>query len=102
MVKMKKVLLSIFFLGCSTAYQPDITVVVPKDTSECDDACIHLRSLSCEEGENLPDGTSCETFCEKTQKRGHALSPSCVLRIDSCDDMDNLMNFCPVEKSEGN
>ena len=87
-------------LGCTIATNPPKPVIVePVDTLDCDDACSHLRDLSCEEGKNLPDGTTCESFCENTQQNGHALAPSCVVNIDSCDDMDNIDMFCPVNPS---
>lgn len=50
----------------------------------CADFCRHLRALQCQEGEPLPDGTSCETFCIDTQKAGHNLNIPCILQIQSC------------------
>lgn len=68
----------------------------PTDTPKCADACIHLRELKCVEGTPLPDGTTCESFCESTQNSGHALTPSCVMRINKCSDMEQLDAFCPA------
>lgn len=71
----------------------------PTDTASCPTACSHLRDLKCEEGEPLPDGTTCEDFCISTQTSGHALTPSCVVNIQKCSDMSNLDSFCPSSKS---
>jgi len=75
-------------------------VHVPTDTEDCPAACKHLRGedgsgLNCEEGKPLPDGTTCEKFCADTQNSGHALVPSCVVRITKCSDMDHVDDFCP-------
>lgn len=68
---------------------------VPNDTPKCADACKHLQELGCDEGKPLADGTSCTDFCTRTQDSGHALTPSCVVRINRCSDMENLDAFCP-------
>ena len=60
----------------------------PRDTADCSDACYRMRSLHCEEGEPLPDGTSCTKFCEDTQNSGHALRPSCIEKIETCSEID--------------
>lgn len=83
--------LSLLFIGCG----PTIHVHRPNDTPKCHDACVHLRSLKCEEGNDLQDGTTCESFCETTQNNGHALTPSCVVNITQCSDMNDLDKFCP-------
>ncbi len=60
------------------------------DTPMCPDACAHLRDLDCDEGKPLEDGTTCEAFCQSTQDSGHALRPSCVVKIKSCDEINTV------------
>lgn len=69
--------------------RPAPTPVEPKDTVDCPAACERLRELACPEGQPLEDGTTCETFCEDTQKSGHALRPSCVMGITSCSQVND-------------
>lgn len=64
----------------------------PSDTPRCPDACAHLRDLDCDEGKPLEDGTTCEGFCQATQDSGHALSPTCVVTIRSCDELNTVCN----------
>lgn len=82
---------AILLVGCP--HNP--VVHHPTDTASCGTACQHLRDLKCEEGSPLPDGTTCEGFCQSTQNSGHALVPSCVVNIKQCTDMNNLDAFCP-------
>ncbi len=63
---------------------------LPTDTPRCPDACAHLRNLKCEEGQPLEDGTTCEDFCQATQESGHALNPTCVMTIKSCDELNTV------------
>jgi len=70
-------------IGCYNIYIPSIPTT-PRDDN-CVGACQHLQALGCEEGEPLPDGTTCVEFCEQTQKAGHALRPSCIMKITTCD-----------------
>jgi hypothetical protein len=53
----------------------------------CGAFCQHLRTLGCQEGQNLPDGTSCETFCISTQEAGHDLHIPCILKTQSCGEL---------------
>jgi len=53
----------------------------------CQAFCQHLRTLGCKEGEPLKSGTPCETFCVDTQEAGHDLNIACVLKIQSCGEM---------------
>jgi hypothetical protein len=55
----------------------------------CQAYCQHLRTLGCKEGEPLQSGTSCETFCVDTQKAGHDLRMACVLKIQSCGEVQS-------------
>lgn len=69
--------------------KPAPTPVEPKDTADCPAACEKLRELGCPEGQPLEDGTTCEVFCKNTQESGHALRPSCVMGITSCDQVND-------------
>lgn len=97
-MKIQLLLLSCTLLllaGCPPK-PPRPAPVIPLDTDLCPEACEHLRSIprspgsdviGCEEGEDLPDGTSCEMFCIDTQSYGVALKPSCVLTIKHCSEL---------------
>lgn len=74
-------------MGSKCGVSPQPTPIEPKDTAYCPAACDKLRVLGCEEGNDLPDGTTCEKFCVDTQKSGHALRPSCVMDMQSCADL---------------
>ena len=78
-------ILALFFIGANCEKKP--VVIVPDDTDQCPAACENLRSLGCEAGQTLEDGTTCEQFCEETQKRGHALDPTCLATIKSCGEI---------------
>ena len=84
---MRWLLLLVTLVACHT-YGPVLPPMptTPTDTN-CAGACEHLRVLGCEEGAPLPDGTTCEQFCKETQKQGHALRPSCVMKLKSCSPM---------------
>jgi len=86
--------LSVLLAACGPAVEHPHPHL-PTDTPMCPDACAHLRELGCDEGKPLQDGTSCEDFCQSTQDSGHALTPSCVVNIKKCSDMDELDSFCP-------
>jgi len=55
----------------------------------CESFCQHLRALGCKEGQPLQSGTSCETFCVDTQEAGHDLKIACVLKIQSCAEIQS-------------
>lgn len=95
----------LFLIGC-TAIQPKPAPRIPMDTADCGSACMVLKAKHCPEGEPIPDpmdpndrnkDITCLQFCEGTQESGHALSPSCVVRIRTCSDMSKiqLTNHCP-------
>lgn len=75
-------------VACSGKPTPPPIVVEPEDTADCGDACAHLLKLGCEEGKSLGDGTTCKAWCEETQRKGHALRPSCVLGITTCAELE--------------
>jgi len=84
---MKRLLPLIFLglLGCG-GFGPYIPPTpIPAKDDNCPAACKHLRDLGCPEGAPLPDGTTCEKFCLDTQAAGHALRPSCILTLLSCN-----------------
>ena len=79
-------ILLILLAGCVP--KPTPHPVDPADRVACPAACEHLRELGCEEGQPLEDGTTCEVWCEATQEAGHALRPSCVATIKTCDELE--------------
>ncbi len=93
---MKKLFVVIFLGSCSNQV-PKPDPKIPQDTHNCANACAHLQSLGCPEGESLEDGTTCREFCESTQMNGHALNPSCVMKIQRCTDMESVQwqTICP-------
>jgi len=89
---MKYVVLLLSLLGFSCgSCQPPPVVIQPNDTDRCGAACAHLVALGCEEGQPLPDGTSCEEFCVDSQVNGHALAPSCVEKVKACADLKTCL-----------
>ena len=63
-------------------------VIQPDDTADCGAGCAHLKKLGCPEGDVLPNGTTCKAWCEETQKKGHALGPSCWVTVKECTNLD--------------
>lgn len=69
--------------------------IQPSDSSECKAMCDHLKSLPCEEGEDVYNSDlpgprdvpnqSCTAWCEEMQSRGVFLNPRCVKQVPSCD-----------------
>lgn len=82
----RTIALALLLAGCG-ALMPVPVPIEPTDTGKCPEACERLRALGCEEGQPLEDGTTCETFCQETQKAGHALNPTCVADISSCHEI---------------
>ena len=97
MKKLSQLLVILFALGvlmgssCNKVTPPPV-VIQPDDTADCPAACAHLKKLGCEEGSDLEDGTTCTKFCEETQKKGHALAPSCVVTIKTCAELEPKCN----------
>lgn len=84
-------LLTLLFMACG----PKPTPHIPDDTHMCADACENLRALGCQEGEQLEDGSSCESFCVETQDSGHALNPTCVSQIQACSEIESCGELSP-------
>ena len=80
--------------GPTVSPPPGPTVSPPVDLERsrfkqpCADFCQHLRALKCPEGEPLPNGTPCETFCIVTQEEGHNLNIPCILQIQNCAEQE--------------
>lgn len=64
--------------------------VEPSGTDDCTAACAKMQELGCEEGTDLDDGTTCVEFCVDTQQSGHALNPTCLKDISSCEDIETV------------
>jgi hypothetical protein len=52
---------------------PPSPTLPPSYQEHCSVYCGQLRKLGCEGAQPLPDGTSCETFCIKTNEEGHRI-----------------------------
>lgn len=88
--KLALVILAAFTLsGATCQLRPPPVPIEPTDTNMCPSACENLRKLGCPEGNPLEDGTTCETFCQTTQKEGHPLNPTCISTIKSCDEISS-------------
>jgi hypothetical protein len=80
---MKKIILLLFLAGCPQTPKPEA-----QPNATCAQACAHLAELGCPEAKSLPDGTTCQVFCENTQDAGHALDAGCVLTISKCEELN--------------
>jgi len=78
----------LLLFSCGGQFDVVPTPHVPTDTPNCASACAHLNELKCEEGKPLEDGTTCEAFCINTQNSGHALNPTCIMKITKCDEIN--------------
>jgi len=100
-------------LACSPSKDPPTPQPpVPPDTDLCGAVCAHLANLHCEEGSPVYDSDepgprgvpnlSCQAFCEKTQKRGVYVNPTCILKVTSvtkgCPEVEQArQKTCPRE-----
>ena len=57
----------------------------PPPEENCSAACANMEKLGCPEGKPLPDGTTCEKFCEDTITAGHAMNSACVATATTCE-----------------
>lgn len=92
------IVLAIFMVGLLAAghcghCQPGPTPIEPDGTEDCPAACARLQQLGCPEGDPLPDGTTCAEFCQETQRKGHALDPTCVKTIQTCEELETKCNL---------
>lgn len=91
--------LFVLVIGCP---RTDIVVpapVVPPDIVWCEPGCKHLQSLTgrdghpgCEEGRSIDlvggDILTCKEFCERTLKEGRNLYPSCFVKVNKCEEIE--------------
>ncbi len=61
---------------------------VPDDIEDCPAAAAKLTELDCEEGKPAVDGQTFAQFCEETMELGHAIRPSCLKTIESCEEIE--------------
>jgi hypothetical protein len=85
-------ILMLCLIGCGALKNKKVTTDPTKDfpvleSEKCGEMCSHLKQLGCEEGEPLPDGTSCEDFCKSMGNNGHNLNISCILSIKECSEL---------------
>jgi len=101
---MRKLFLLLLLIGCHP--QPTPIPTPGPVSSDCAVMCQHIgpESLGCEEGEPVYDsdlpGTpgvpneSCTEFCEKQQKNGLDVYPSCVAQVQSCAEIETARQHC--------
>ena len=89
---MKHLLLTIavtFLLFGAHCPDRDPHPIVADDIEDCPAAAAKLTELDCEEGKPAPDGQTFEEFCKETMTLGHAMRPSCLKTIESCDEIES-------------
>lgn len=122
-MKSNLVLLVAFLVACggiqigptNPPVDPPITTddppVTPPAPEQCKLMCRRLSDLGCEEGKPVfdsdqpgPEGvpnTSCEEFCQTSEKRGAMINPRCVKLTEACEQIEMLRTrdpkTCPVE-----
>lgn len=77
---------------------PTPRVVPAADSDLLGAMCQHLKALKCEEGNDVYDSdvpgpkdvpnTTCEAAYRKMQDNGVWLNPKCVLKVTSCDQIE--------------
>ena len=80
---------TVLLISCSVRLPP--IPQEPTDTADCGAACLKLKELGCEEGNDLENGVSCEAFCIDTQINGHGLNPSCIKSITDCSELERCL-----------
>ena len=88
--------ITILLLSCG-GLRPIPLPIDPGDSDQCAPACARMESLGCPEGQPLSDGTSCTQFCKDTQRAGHALNPTCLTKILTCEEIET----CSVNREGG-
>jgi hypothetical protein len=78
--------LSFLLFGAHCPKEPK--PVIADDIEDCPAAAAKLTELDCEEGRPAPDGQTFEQFCTQTMTLGHAMRPSCLKTIESCDEIE--------------
>jgi hypothetical protein len=58
---------------CCTACSTPVPTPQGLYQAHCALLCGQLQKLGCEGAQPLPDGTSCESFCIKTNEAGHPI-----------------------------
>jgi len=82
---------------CCTACSTSVPTPQGPYQAHCAALCGQLQKLGCEGAQPLPDGTSCETFCIKTNEAGHPIPRTetgqlipteRIPRIQSCRELE--------------
>jgi len=99
---MKKILLLLLLTACcnvSSQSDPKPNIVIPDTINYCKAGCERLASLKnddgtygCPESKTIQerDGgrTTCEEFCQITEKNGREINPKCWTTLQSCDEIE--------------
>jgi hypothetical protein len=110
---------SMLLLGCANCGQSDPVIPIPTDIDQCSAACDKMKSLKCEEGDDIvtpltsdgrcsqglpddgPDGsiiclTTCKEFCQQTMQKGVFLEPKCIVeKVVVCSDIEEKCSANP-------
>jgi hypothetical protein len=90
MKRIALVFVILFTVSCCGGLRPPPVPIEPDDTHNCAAACENLRKLGCPEGDPV-DAVTCEKDCVDIQESGHALNPTCVMKITACDQINACM-----------
>ena len=78
-----------FLSGCAeTIVKPPITPLPVAPKTACAKYCLHARALKCAEGQPLPNGDSCEKFCEYLKREGYDPQLDCRTAAPTCAVME--------------
>lgn len=98
MTKCLLTLVLLFIVGCPPKDPVLPPPNPPVDTDLCGEMCTHLKSLGCEEGDDVYNNDipgpvdepnqSCEDWCAETQDKGVSINPRCVSQVESCEDIE--------------
>jgi hypothetical protein len=79
--------LCLTLLACNPLLPEPAPVPQQRDDVPCANACSRLRSLSCDEGEPTPDGTTCEEVCRGVNESSAVTWPTgCVAAAKDCSE----------------
>ena len=100
---MKSIIIALCLLGCACNQNTSVNPTPKPDSDVCSAMCQHIGpaaqgGLGCEEGNPVydsdkpgPNGVPNESspeFCKLTQDSGISMNPRCVLRVQSCDQIE--------------
>lgn len=99
-------LVALLIIGCPQDPPKSPNPYPAPDSDMCGSMCSYLIQLGCDEGKPLYDSDlpgpvgipneSCEVWCKKQQTNGIFLNPRCVMKAQSCGEVEALrLQVCP-------